>query len=213
MIDDFPRLVLGIFLTYGYFAILIGVMLDNVGIPVPGELSLLIAGSLVASGNLTYLPAVAVAAVGAVLSDSLWFYVGRRGSRRLMQLYCRVSFGSTACLAKTEQQMSRFGPKSLLYARFLPGFRTFASPMAGMSGMLYRQFLLYDGIGSILWACFGIAMGSIFAHRINALFGMLDRSRTILFYLLGVLLLLFFMLKLLVRWQHGRAKLPLKQED
>ena len=202
--------IFDLFLEYGYLAIFVGVMLDNSGFPVPGELVLLLTGSLVASDNFAFVPAALVAALGATLSDSLWYYAGKKGSRRLMHLYCRVSFGSTACVAKTERHLNRFGPRSLLYARFLPGFRTFAAPMAGMAGMSYRQFLLYDGIGAMLWANIGVAIGMVFSHKVDAMFGLLDQSRIVLLYLLGRLLLLFILMKWLVRRHHGRAQLPLE---
>ncbi|HEY3326400.1 MAG TPA: TIGR04283 family arsenosugar biosynthesis glycosyltransferase [Novimethylophilus sp.] len=195
------------FMLYGYLAVFLGVMLDNAGFPVPGELVLLLTGSLVASGHFDFAPVVAVAAAGALLSDSAWYYAGRRGSRRIIQYYCKFSFGSAACMAKTERQLMRFGPKSLLYARFIPGFRTFAAPMSGMSGMAYRQFALYDGIGAGLWATLGVAVGALFAHRIGAIIGMLENSRVVLLYLVASLLLLFLLTKWLVRRRHGAAAL------
>jgi membrane protein DedA with SNARE-associated domain len=138
--------------------------------------------------------------VAAEASDSGWFFAGRAGSRRLMQLYCRVSFGSTACVARTERNLIRFGARSLVYARFVPGFRTFAAPMAGMRGLPYRSFLLYDGMGALLWACLGVTTGAVFAYKIPAILDQLENSRIVLLYLAGSL-------KWLVRWRHGRAQL------
>ena len=89
-----------IFLTYGYLAVFAGVMLDNAGFPLPGELILLVTGSLVAGGHMDFGFAVAAAATGALLSDFLWYLAGRRGSRRIIQIYCRFSFGSVACMTK-----------------------------------------------------------------------------------------------------------------
>lgn len=179
----------------------------------PGEIILLLAGSLVASGDFALTYAVLAAAAGALLSDSIWYSFGRTGSRRIMQVYCRVSFGSVTCLAKTETQLNRFGAKSLIYARFIPGFRTFAAPMAGMSGVPYRLFLRYDGIGAILWAGLGVTIGMVFASQINLLIGHLENSRIILMYLAGSLLLLFLLIKWLVRMRHGRASLDAKYGD
>lgn len=198
-----------LFLLYGYVAVFVGVMLDNAGFPVPGELILLLTGSLVASGNLAYAPAVTVAATGALLSDFLWYYTGRRGSRRIIQLYCKFSFGSVACMAKTEHHLAHFGPRSLLYARFVPGFRTFAAPMAGMSGVSCRQFLLFDGIGALLWAALGVGIGTLFAHRVTAIIGVLENSKVVMLYLGASLFLLYVLSKWLVRRRHGAARLPI----
>ena len=167
--NDLVELIYSFFTQFDYAAIFVGVMLDNAGFPVPGELVLLITGSLVARGDFSIVPAVFVAAAGALLSDSGWYFAGRLGSRRLIGLYCRVSFGSSACLTRTELNLTRFGPGSLIYARFIPGFRTFAAPMAGMSRVPYLRFALYDGIGALLWATLGVWTGSVFAQTITQL--------------------------------------------
>lgn len=202
-----------LFLQYGYLAIFVGVMLDNAGFPMPGEIILLLSGSLVASGDFALTPAVFAAATGALLSDSIWYAIGRNGSRRIIQVYCKVSFGSGACMAKTEDQLLHFGARSLIYARFIPGFRTFAAPMSGMSGVLYRQFFLYDGLGSVLWASLGVSVGMVFASQINVMIGHLESSRIVLLYLAGSLFLLFLLMKWLIRMRHGRANLDTKYGD
>ncbi|MDZ4140976.1 MAG: DedA family protein [Methylotenera sp.] len=202
--------IFSLFLQYGYIAVFLGVMLDNSGFPMPGEIILLLAGSLVASGDFALAPAVLAAATGALLSDSIWYAIGRSGSRRIIQVYCKMSFGSGACMAKTEAQLLHFGARSLIYARFIPGFRTFAAPMSGMSGVLYRQFFLYDGIGAILWASLGVSVGMTFASQINLFIGHLENSRIVLLYLAGSLLLLFILVKWLIRKRHGRASLDSK---
>ena len=133
--NELVELIYSLFGRFGYGALFFGVMLDNAGFPIPGELVLLFAGSLVANGDFSLAPAVIIAAAGALLSDSGWYFAGRLGSKRLIRLYCRVSFGSTACLARTETNLARFGPRSLIYARFIPGFRTFAGPRTGLNGI------------------------------------------------------------------------------
>lgn len=204
--------IFALFLTYGYLAVFIGVMLDNSGFPMPGEIILLLAGSLVASGDFQLTYAAAAAATGALLSDSMWYLIGRRGSRRIIQVYCKMSFGSVACMHKTEEQLNHFGARSLLYARFIPGFRTFAAPMSGMSGVPYRLFFLYDGIGAILWASLGVSVGMVFATQINTLIGHLENSRIVFMYLAGSLLLLFMLVKWLVRKRHGRVILEIEAD-
>lgn len=204
--------IYSLFARYGYGALFLGVMLDNAGFPIPGELVLLFAGSLVATGDFSIAPAVIVAGAGALLSDSGWYLAGRLGSTRLIRLYCRVSFGSTACLAKTERNLARFGPLSLVYARFIPGFRTFAAPMAGMSGVPYRWFALYDGIGALLWATLGIWTGSLFAREFALIVDRLKDVHLIIAYLGITGLLLFLLMKWLVRLRHGRAEIVSKTD-
>lgn len=106
------QLIFSWFDQFGYLAIFIGVMLDNAGFPIPGEIVTLLTGSMVAEGRFAYLPAVLVATLGAVLSDSIWYFAGRSGSQRFIAVYCRASFGSPACLARTERNLSRLAASS-----------------------------------------------------------------------------------------------------
>ncbi len=210
--NEIVDLIYSLFGRFGYSAIFIGVMLDNAGFPIPGELVLLITGSLVANHDFSMAPAVIIAALGALLSDSGWYFAGRLGSKRLIRLYCRVSFGSTACLAKTERNLARFGPLSLVYARFIPGFRTFAAPMAGMSGVPYRWFAFYDGIGALLWATLGIWTGFVFAREFTQIVSRFKDIQLAFVYLAATGLLLFVLMKWLVRRRHGQAEIVLKTD-
>lgn len=198
--------VYSLFDRFDYGAIFFGVMLDGAGIPVPGEIVLLLAGGMTANQSLGSVAAIVIAAAGALTIDSAWFLAGRAGSKRLVALYCHISFGSTACLAKTESNLARFGPRSLLYARFVPGFRTFAAPMAGMSGMPYRWFALYDGIGALLWATVGIETGALFAHELAGMLDGLESVQSAVLYLAAGALCMFLLMKWWIRRRHGSAE-------
>lgn len=205
--NEFTAFLFGLFAHYGYIAVFVGVMLTNAGVPMAGELTLLVAGSVLATGHLDFTTTILIAASAALLSDSLWYAVGRMGSARLIGLYCKVSFGSTACVAKTADTLVRFGPRSLILARFVPGFRTFAAPMAGMSNLGYIRFVLYDGIGALLWAGVVVTAGWWFAHRLASLVGQIENVRLAVLWLGGGGLLLFVLMKLWIRHFHGAAQL------
>jgi len=205
--NDVTTQILAFFLRFGYGSVFVGVMLDNAGIPIPGELVLILTGYMVEKGAFAFTPAVLVAAAGAVLSDSVWFFTGRWGSKRFIELYCKCSFGSGGCVERTKHNLRRFGAPSLIYARFIPGFRTFAAPMAGMAGVPYRSFLLFDGIGAILWASLGVTTGIVFAREIPALAGRIENSGQLLFFLAAGAVVLFLLLKWWMRQRHGRAEL------
>jgi len=206
-VKDFVSQIFALFSQYGYGAVFAGVMLDNVGIPMAGELTLLIAGSLVANGSLAWLPTVLVATAAALGSDSIWYGIGRVGAVRLVRVYCRMSFGSAACLTRTEEMLMRFGPRSLIIARFVPGFRTFAAPMSGISGLPLPRFLLYDGIGALLWSSTVVTSGMLLANQINKIVGHMESARYVMLVLAGSLLTLFIMMKIWVRMRHGRAEI------
>jgi len=205
--NDITTQILAFFLRFGYGSVFVGVMLDNLGLPIPGELVLILTGYTVESGAFAFAPAVLAAATGAVVSDSAWYFAGRWGSTRFIKLYCKCSFGSRGCVEATERNLRRFGASSLIYARFIPGFRTFAAPMAGMSGVPYWAFLLFDGIGAVLWASLGVTTGIVFAREIPALAGRIEDSRQLLFFLAAGAIVLFLLLKWWMRQRHGRAEL------
>ncbi len=198
----------GLFARFGYGAVFAGVLLDNAGLPLAGELTLLISGSLVGDGNFTWMPTVLIAAAAAFASDCFWYGVGRLGSGRLIGLYCRVSFGSAACMSRTQQMLTRFGPRGLLVARFVPGFRTFAAPMAGMAGLALRRFAFYDGLGALLWASVGVSTGMLFAREIPLLINRAEQARNGLLLFGAALLGIFILMKLWIRLLHGRAEIP-----
>jgi len=204
--DDLKEKILGLFSEYGLGAVFGGVMLENAGIPMASEVTLLLAGSMVAGGVLGWLPVVLTAAAAAILSDSFWYFVGRIGAARLVQLYCRFSFGSSACMMKTEQMLVRFGPRSLIVARFVPGFRTFASPMAGIAGLSWPRFLLYDSIGALLWASAVVGGGWLLAEEINRVFEQMQSAHSALLAVAGAMVLIFIALKVWIRARHGKAQ-------
>lgn len=121
--NDIASQILDFFLRFGYGSVFVGVMLDNTGIPIPGELVLILTGYMVEKGAFALIPAIlaAAAAAGAVLSDSAWYFAGRWDSKRFIKLYCKCSFGSGSCVERTEHNLRRFSAPSLIYARFIPG--------------------------------------------------------------------------------------------
>ncbi|OIO78775.1 MAG: hypothetical protein AUJ86_03700 [Hydrogenophilaceae bacterium CG1_02_62_390] len=207
--NDIANTLFMLFTRYGYGAVFAGVMLDNAGIPMASEITLLLSGSLVADGTLAWLPTILVGAVAALCSDGLWYGIGRLGARRLIHVYCHFSFGSAACLSRTETMLTRLGPRSLILARFIPGFRTFAAPVVGISGMPLRQFLLYDGIGALLWASVFVSLGALFTQRIRGLIGQMESAHNGLLVFAATLLALFVLMKIWVRVRHGRADIAL----
>lgn len=207
--NDITSHILALFLRFGYGSVFVGVMLDSLGLPIPGELVLILTGYTVESesGAFAFAPAVFAAATGAVVSDSAWYFAGRWGSQRFIRLYCKCSFGSRGCVERTERNLRRFGASSLIYARFIPGFRTFAAPMAGMSGVPYWAFLLFDGIGAVLWAGLGVTTGVVFAREIPAVAGRIEDSGRLFFFLAAGAVVLFLLLKWWMRQRHGEAEL------
>ncbi|MBI4489394.1 MAG: DedA family protein [Deltaproteobacteria bacterium] len=145
--------------SHGYGVVFVGLTLDMMGLPFPGEIVLLWAGFLIFLGVLEF-PYVVLLATAAVLIGESFTYslgrlVGERGEKRLVEFYCRwtaCTLGSAHCMEKTEGYLQRFRSWSLLFAKFLFGVRAFICPAAGMLKISYRKFLLFDLLGTIIWS-------------------------------------------------------------
>jgi len=155
-----------LFEAYVYEAIFVAVLLDTIGLPVPGEVVLLAAGFLVSSGRIEPIPAILVAALAAVLGDSVTYWLGRRvgmaGQRRLVGLYCAwtaCTLGSARCVERAEGLLRRFRGWVVLVAKFIAGARVFVPPAAGVSGLSYGRFLIFAAAGSLLWTTLVVAVG------------------------------------------------------
>jgi membrane protein DedA with SNARE-associated domain len=146
-----PAWLLDLFARYGYFVIFGGVFLENTGLPVPGETTLLAGAALAHYGQLS-LPLVIVTAIAAaILGDNLGFFIGRRGGRRFAERHgWRVGL-TPERLAEFDRFFQRHGPKTVFAARFITGLRVVGAVLAGGSGMPWPTFLLYNATGAVVW--------------------------------------------------------------
>src|SRR5262250_2131171 len=152
---------------HGHGVLLAWVFVEQVGVPIPAMPLLLAAGALAGAGRMNYFAALFFAVLGALASDSLWFQLGRHKGIKILQLLCRISLEPDSCVRRTEGIFSRQGARSLLVAKFLPGLGLVTPPLAGVFRMRFRRFLLFDAIGSVLWAGVFLAVGYAFAGQIE----------------------------------------------
>ncbi len=141
-----------LFIKYAYSILFIWVLLEQLGMPIPSIPVLLTAGTLSATHRISDAYSLLVVLIACLISDSTWFFLGRRYGTSVLRLLCRLSFNANTCVAKTENYFHRRGPATLLFAKFVPGLSTVAPPIAGQTGMSYARFIAYDILGSILWA-------------------------------------------------------------
>jgi membrane protein DedA with SNARE-associated domain len=146
--------------SYGYPAIFAGVMGEQFA-PIPGEPLLLAAGALAGTGYLKLGLAAAVALLGAVVGDVVWYEIGRRGGHRVLRWLCRVSIEPDSCVRRSEEILSRRGAGALLVAKFIPGLHSVAQPLAGALGMRRGPFLVFDLLGALLWVGLYVGLGYV----------------------------------------------------
>lgn len=151
---------------YGYFAVGLALLLENSGLPVPGETVLLLASFLAYSERDLQLGwIIAVGIVAATLGDNLGFALGRRGGRRLLERYQGMFRIPDKTLERGERLFARYGPATIFFARFIFGMRIIAGPMAGVLRMPWRKFLLFNFLGAAVWVTVISLVGYFFGSE------------------------------------------------
>ena len=165
---------------YGYWAVFFGVMLENAGLPIPGETILLIAGYLSSKHELNLLLVMLIAATGAVIGDNIGFAIGHHYGRGFLLRFGRFIFLTPTRLDHISNYFDRYGNKTILVARFITGLRVFAAILAGASKMPWRVFVVYNIAGAILWSIVITSLGYVFGQSLPLLVHWVGRSGTIL---------------------------------
>ena len=139
--------------SYGYWAVLLFVAIESIGIPFPGETMLLVAAIFAGTTHRLSIPLVILAAAsGAILGDNLGFWVGREGGFRLLRRYGRYIRLDERKLKLGLYLFRRHGGKVVFFGRFIAVLRAWAAFLAGTNRMRWPAFLLFNALGGIVWA-------------------------------------------------------------
>jgi membrane protein DedA with SNARE-associated domain len=153
---------LDLFKSYGYWIVFFGVMLENAGLPLPGETILLAAGFFASDGDFSVPMVMLIATTGAVLGDNCGYWIGRRVGRTVLLKYGRFVLLSEVRFRSMEKYFASHGDKTVLVARFITGFRVFTALFAGASGMRWRTFFIFNVLGAVSWAVVMTLLGFFF---------------------------------------------------
>ena len=156
-----------ILLTYGYLLLFAWVLIEQLGVPLPATPVLLAAGALSVDGHLSFTLAFAASLAGCVLSDSTWFFVGRRYGHLVLRVLCKLSLEPTTCVRRTQESFSRNRGAMLMFAKFVPALATLAPAVTGQNGMEYGPFLFFDTIGAALWLGAVLVAGRLFGDLLR----------------------------------------------
>lgn len=137
---------------WGYLMIFAAMLLENAGLPLPGETVTLLGGYAAGSGQLSLLGVMAAAASGAVLGDNIGYWVGRRLGWTLLLRVGRLLRQQPDQMEHWRERFLRHAGLSVFLGRFVAVLRVLAGPMAGAVAMPYRRFLLCNLAGAVLWA-------------------------------------------------------------
>ena len=184
----------GYITDYGYWAVGISLLLENAGIPLPGETILLLASFLAYSQHelqLSYIILVAVCA--ATLGDNLGFAIGYRGGRPLLDRYRHVFRIRTSTIERGERLFDEYGAATIFFARFIFGLRVIAGPLAGVLRMPWKRFALFNFLGALLWVSVIATVGYKFGKHWDKLLEYIKELNVALA-VIGALVILFLWL-------------------
>jgi membrane protein DedA with SNARE-associated domain len=153
----------------GYLILFLWVLLAQLGFPIPIVPMLLAGGALAGIGKLNAFLVLCIAFLAVLLSDQFWYQVGLRRGSRVLPFLCRIALDPESCVRRTKEIFARYGPRSLLVAKFIPGVATAASPLAGIFHLHPLRFLLLDGLGTFIWVGILIFLGYQFGNEIKDL--------------------------------------------
>lgn len=154
-------------IQHGYVVLFAWVAAEQFALPVPSEPVLLAAGALAGAGLLKLPFAIAVGVGAALLSDVIWYEIGRAHGNQVTRLLCRISLEPDSCVRRSQDMFARYGGRSLLVAKFVPGLNTVMQPLAGILRMRRSRFLLLDALGALLWIGAYVGLGYLLSDQVE----------------------------------------------
>jgi membrane protein DedA with SNARE-associated domain/rhodanese-related sulfurtransferase len=195
--------------TYGVLIVFGTVLLEQIGLPIPAFPVLIIAGALAVDNGASWPLTLAASVAGCLISDYFWFRAGRHYGKRILRLLCKISLSPDSCVSQTEDNFSRWGAKSLVVAKFIPGFNTIAPPLAGAMGTTTTRFLWLSVAGGLLWSGVGMGLGAWFHDSVDDVIDWFETLGSTALMVVGALLAVFVLLKYIERKRNlGAAQLP-----
>jgi membrane protein DedA with SNARE-associated domain len=193
---------------YGYLAVSGLVLLEDFGVPVPGETTLILAAVYAGAGRLSIWLVGILAFAAAVVGDNIGFAIGHFGGRRLVERFGRYIFLTSERLDKATGFFERHGGKVVTIARFIEGLRQANGIIAGITGMHWAKFLAFNALGAALWVAVWTSVGYFSGNHINSIYHTATRYSTYLAIAFGVLVLAWIGRHLWRRRRKAAAETP-----
>ena len=163
MVPDFAHHLTRLLQLYTYPVLLVLVMVESLGVPLPGEIALVTAAAYASRGHISIYAVIIVAAIGATVGGGLGYWIGNKGGLPLLARYGGYVGVRQSHIDRAHAFFEKNGAKTILFGRFVALLRTWAAVIAGAASMSFRTFVAYNTLGSIVWAivfgCLGYYFG------------------------------------------------------
>jgi membrane protein DedA with SNARE-associated domain len=192
--------------NYGYLAVVGLVLLEDFGLPVPGETTLILAAVYAGAGRLNVVLVGVLGFVAAVAGDNIGFAIGHFGGRRLVERYGRYVLLTPARLDRATGFFQRHGGKVVVVARFIEGLRQANGIIAGISRMQWARFTAFNALGAALWVAVWTSVGYLSGSHINSIYHTATRYSTYLAIAAGALVLAYVAHRVITRATRATAE-------
>ncbi len=161
---------------WGYLALVVGLIAEDAGLPIPGETVLMLASFLAQKSGQLSLAIIIPAGIGAaILGDNCGFWIGRRlGPHFIRWFEVKLKMGEDVAVA--EDLIRRHGGATVFWARYIFGLREFAGPVAGALHMKWKRFFLFNSLGACTWVVFTAMIGFAFSNEFNNFIGYFEKA-------------------------------------
>ena len=164
--------IIALIREYGIGIVFLNVLIEQLGAPIPAFPVVMVTAAIQTTVAQQW-ALLGVAVGAALIADCVWFMLGRRDGRRVLSRICKISLSPDTCVQHTESLYLKWGAKSLLIAKFVPGFASIASALAGAVGTRTSVFVVFDGLGAVLWVGAAVLLGSLFETAVEDLLAVL----------------------------------------
>lgn len=151
MIEQALIAAVAVLAAHGYLVVFLWMFADQASVPIPSVPILIAAGAVAGAGDLNLVGVIAAAVAGCVLADLLWYCLGRFKGAQAVNLVCKLSLEPDSCVTTTRNAFGRFGPATIVVAKYIPGVQTLAPASAGLVEAPVLGFLFLDTIGSLVF--------------------------------------------------------------
>jgi membrane protein DedA with SNARE-associated domain len=185
---------------HGYALLFFWLAAEQAALPVPSIPLLLACGALIRDGRMHPALVLVYGLAACLLADTVWFHVGKGGGVKVLRLLCRIALEPDSCVRQTENALIRYGLRSMLVAKFVPGLNAVAAPMAGSSGVRFGRFLLFDSLGTLIWIGAYAGAGYLFAGQLETIAAYALRTGS------GLLLIVVGIVGAWIGWKFGQRR-------
>jgi membrane protein DedA with SNARE-associated domain len=191
---------------YGYLAVVGLVLIEDFGVPVPGETTLVLAAVYAGAGRLNVVLVGLLGFLAAVTGDNIGFAIGHFGGRRLVERYGRYILLTPERIDKATGFFERHGGKVVVVARFIEGLRQANGIIAGISGMHWARFVAFNALGAALWVAVWTCIGYLSGSHITSIYDTASRLSIYLAIAVGALILAYIAYRLIRRRRRAAAE-------